>query len=313
MYDLCACLFVCFELGINDSLRFFSDENGKDGQGMPHSPSAASLHHLSPHNVQNSGTSLSDNQSQNASTSDLLHKANQAFMKKIPPGSEADNILVGEVDFLDRAISAFVRLSQACHLGDLTEVPVPTRFLFILLGPYSIPGRYHEVGRAMATLMSDEIFHDVAYKARNRQDLLAGVDEFLDAVTVLPPGAWDPSIRIEPPSSMPSQEARKQKPAGEGDGRGHKTEEEEEEDEELERAKSGLKRSGKLFGGLINDVKRKAPWYWSDFKDAFALQSIATIFFLYFACLTPIITFGGLLGEATDQNIVSSITSLKCP
>lgn len=84
-------------------------------------------------------------------------QANQAFMKKIPPGSEADNILVGELDFLDRAISGFVRLSQACHLGDLTEVPVPTRFLFILLGPHTIPGRYHEIGRSMATLMSDEV------------------------------------------------------------------------------------------------------------------------------------------------------------
>jgi sodium bicarbonate transporter 10 len=57
----------------------------------------------------------------------------------------------------------------------------------------------------MATLMSDEVFHDVAYKARNRGHLLAGVDEFLDAVTVLPPGEWDPSIRIEPPAAVPSQ------------------------------------------------------------------------------------------------------------
>lgn len=32
--------------------------------------------------------------------------------------------------------------------------------------------------------MSDEIFHDVAYRARNRNDLLDGVDEFLDSVTV---------------------------------------------------------------------------------------------------------------------------------
>lgn len=56
-------------------------------------------------------------------------------MKKIPPGAEASNILVGEVDFLDRSVISFVRLSQAVFLGDLTEVPVPTRFLFILLGP----------------------------------------------------------------------------------------------------------------------------------------------------------------------------------
>lgn len=62
---------------------------------------------------------------------------------------------------------------------------------------------YHEVGRSMATLMSDEIFHEVAYKARNRNHLLAAIDEFLDAVTVLPPGEWDPSIRIEPPAAIP--------------------------------------------------------------------------------------------------------------
>ena len=41
--------------------------------------------------------------------------------------------------------------------------------------------------------------------------MLAGIDEFLDQVTVLPPGEWDPSIRIEPPKSVPSQESRKTK------------------------------------------------------------------------------------------------------
>lgn len=32
-----------------------------------------------------------------------------------------------------------------------------------------------------------------------------GIDEFLDQVTVLPPGQWDPQIRIEPPEKVPSQ------------------------------------------------------------------------------------------------------------
>ena len=49
------------------------------------------------------------------------------------------------------------------------------------------------------------MFHDVAYKAKDRNDLIAGIDEFLDQVTVLPPGEWDPSIRIEPPKNVPSQ------------------------------------------------------------------------------------------------------------
>jgi len=56
-------------------------------------------------------------------------------MRKIPPGAETSNILVGEVDFLEKTLSAFIRLNHAAALGNITEVPVPTRFLFILLGP----------------------------------------------------------------------------------------------------------------------------------------------------------------------------------
>ncbi len=60
---------------------------------------------------------------------------NSHFMKKLPKGAEASNILVGELNALDKPLSAFIRLTEAVHLGDLTEVPVPTRFIFILLGP----------------------------------------------------------------------------------------------------------------------------------------------------------------------------------
>ncbi|XP_076044221.1 na[+]-driven anion exchanger 1 isoform X4 [Oratosquilla oratoria] len=236
------------------------------------------------------------------------HKGNTQFMRKIPPGAEASNILVGEVPFLEKPATAFVRLSQAASLGDLTEVPVPTRFLFIILGPMGGLPRYHETGRAMATLLSDEVFHDVAYKAKNRSHLLAGVDEFLDAVTVLPPGEWDPAIRIEPPAAIPSQDSRKNpiKKVEEVD---------EEEEESRQREEAGLTRTGRLFGGLINDLKRKAPWYISDYKDGISMQSIATFFFIYFACLTPIITFGGLLGDATEKRIAameSLVAGLIC-
>ena len=56
-----------------------------------------------------------------------------------------------------------------------------------------------------------------------------------------------------------------------------------------------LKRTKRLFGGLINDVKRRFPHYLSDFKDACNAQCVAAFFFIYFACLSPAITFGGLM------------------
>ncbi|KAJ7317767.1 hypothetical protein JRQ81_003929 [Phrynocephalus forsythii] len=232
-----------------------------------------------------------------------LSKAELHFMKKIPVGAEASNVLIGEVDFLTRPIVAFVRLTPAVLLSGMTEIPIPTRFLFILLGPIGKGQQYHEIGRSMATLMTDEIFHDVAYKAKDRSDLLAGIDEFLDQVTVLPPGEWDPSIRIEPPKHLPSQEKRKM-PGTPGIPNGSICNEETEDHRGPE-----LQRTGRLFGGLIMDVKRKAPWYWSDYKDALNLQCLASFLFLYCACMSPVITFGGLLGEATEGQI-SAIESL---
>ncbi|XP_067084475.1 solute carrier family 4 member 4a isoform X3 [Osmerus mordax] len=225
------------------------------------------------------------------------------FMKKLPRDAEASNVLVGEVDFLDAPFVAFVRLQQAVMLGALTEVPVPTRFLFILLGPKGKAKSYHEIGRAIATLMSDEVFHDIAYKSKDRQDLLAGIDEFLDEVIVLPPGEWDPAIRIEPPKSLPSSEKRKNMYAGgdnsqmngdtpydggPGGGGGHAVGDE-------------LKKTGRLFGGLMLDIKRKAPFFASDFYDVFHIQALSAILFIYLGTVTNAITFGGLLGDATDN------------
>ncbi|XP_060258039.1 sodium bicarbonate cotransporter 3 isoform X9 [Ovis aries] len=232
-------------------------------------------------------------------------KVDMNFMRKIPSGAEASNVLVGEVDFLERPIIAFVRLAPAVLLSGLTEVPVPTRFLFLLLGPAGKAPQYHEIGRSIATLMTDEIFHDVAYKAKDRNDLLSGIDEFLDQVTVLPPGEWDPSIRIEPPKSVPSQEKRKIPVFSNGSapssGDAPK--------EAAHHEGPELQRTGRLFGGLILDIKRKAPFFLSDFKDALSLQCLASILFLYCACMSPVITFGGLLGEATEGRI-SAIESL---
>lgn len=50
-------------------------------------------------------------------------------MKKIPVGAEACNVLVGELDFLNRPVVAFVRLSPAVLLSGLAEVPIATRYV----------------------------------------------------------------------------------------------------------------------------------------------------------------------------------------
>ncbi|XP_045890284.1 electrogenic sodium bicarbonate cotransporter 4 isoform X2 [Micropterus dolomieu] len=238
------------------------------------------------------------------STDQLKNK----FMKKIPRDAEASNVLVGEVDFLNKPFVAFVRLAQATTLGGLTEVPVPTRFLFILLGPQGKAKSYNEIGRAIATLMVDDLFSDVAYKARDREDLIAGIDEFLDEVIVLPPGEWDPKIRIEPPKKVTSADKRKSvfslnelgQMNGTAGGGGGGLSEDEEMPVQHELGEE-LAFTGRFCGGLYLDLKRKLPWLPSDFYEGFHIQSISAVLFIYLGCITNAITFGGLLGDATDN------------
>uniref|UniRef100_A0A674C9K7 Anion exchange protein n=1 Tax=Salmo trutta TaxID=8032 RepID=A0A674C9K7_SALTR len=275
-----------------------SDPHLLERNGLLASPQSA------PGNLENSKPSESriNGGSRENSTVDFS-KVDMNFMKKIPPGAEASNVLVGEVEFLERPIIAFIRLSPAVLLTGLTEVPVPTRFLFLLLGPFGKGPQYHEIGRSIATLMTDEVFHDVAYKAKDRNDLLSGIDEFLDQVTVLPPGEWDPTIRIEPPKSVPSQDKRKMPSLPNGSAHNESFK------EDQHQAGPELQRTGRIFGGLVMDLRRKAPFLWSDIRDALSLQCLASVLFLYCACMSPVITFGGLLGEATKGNI-SAIESL---
>ncbi|NWR66450.1 B3A2 protein, partial [Bucorvus abyssinicus] len=232
------------------------------------------------------------------------------LLEKIPDNAEATVVLVGCVEFLDQPTMAFVRLQEAVELDSVLEVPVPVRFLFVLLGPSSTHMDYHEIGRSISTLMSDKQFHEAAYLADDRHDLLNAINEFLDCSVVLPPSEvqgeellrsvahfqremlkkreeQERRLLLEPKS--PEEKALLKLKVVEGEG-------EDEEDDPL-------RRTGRPFGGLIRDVRRRYPKYLSDFRDALNPQCIAAVIFIYFAALSPAITFGGLLGEKTQDLI----------
>uniref|UniRef100_A0A8C6WFH6 Anion exchange protein 3 n=1 Tax=Neogobius melanostomus TaxID=47308 RepID=A0A8C6WFH6_9GOBI len=169
----------------------------------------------------------------------------------------------------------------------MLEVPVPVRFLFFLLGPSQSSMDYHEIGRSFSTLMSDKNFHEVAYFADDRQDLLNGINEFLDFSVVLPPSDIEGKDLLKTVVDFQRQMVKKRKDregdTGGGGGGGP--------------GGGPLKRSGIPFGGLIHDIKRRFPHYLSDLKDAIDMQCLAAVIFIYFAALSPTITFGGLLAD----------------
>ncbi|XP_038153833.1 anion exchange protein 2b isoform X2 [Cyprinodon tularosa] len=224
------------------------------------------------------------------------------LLEKIPENAEATVVLVGCVDFLEQPTMAFVRLQEAVELESVLEVPVPVRFLFVLLGPPTTSMDYHQIGRSISTLMSDKQFHEAAYLADERQDLLNAINSFLDCSIVLPPSEMADDELLRSVARFQREMLRKRE---EQEQVKLAKEPKSFEDKEAllkpsKKSDDPLERMGRPFGGLIRDVQRRYPKYISDFKDALNSQCMAAVIFIYFAALSPAITFGGLLGEKTD-------------
>ncbi|XP_007953417.2 band 3 anion transport protein [Orycteropus afer afer] len=231
---------------------------------------------------------------------DTAGRSPSRILEKIPPDSEATLVLVGRAAFLERPVLGFVRLQEAVEL-EAVELPVPVRFLFVLLGPEDPHTDYTQLGRAAATLMSEKVFRLDAYLAQSRGELVRSLEGFLDCSLVLPP-MDDPSEkallnlvpvqkvllrrRYLPSSTKPDPSFYKSLDLNGGlegpDG-----------------PDDPLQRTGQLFGGLVRDIRRRYPRYLSDFVDALSPQVLAAVIFIYFAALSPAITFGGLLGDKT--------------
>ena len=65
----------------------------------------------------------------------------------------------------------------------------------------------------------------------------------------------------------------------------------------------GLKADPHLMAGIKADIKRRLPHYFDDIRDGLRAKSLASIIFMFFACLAPAVTFGGLMGLETNGAI----------
>lgn len=66
---------------------------------------------------------------------------------------------------------------------------------------------------------------------------------------------------------------------------------------------AGLSYTGRLFGGLKQDIARRLPFYFDDFREGLHVKCAASTLFLFFACLAPAVTFGGVMAIQTGGQI----------
>ena len=162
------------------------------------------------------------------------------------------------LDAFTEPIIVFVRLSHAINLG--APDGVPTRFVFVLLGPTGSAVQHLDSLASIARLVSDDEFRYDAGMARTQLDFLAALDRFNERTA---------------PKIAPAKDKSSEEPA----------------------------HSRKLLGGLISDIRRRLPHYASDFREGVHTKCLASTLFLFFACLAPAVTFGGIMGQLTGNQI----------
>ncbi|CAG9857657.1 unnamed protein product [Phyllotreta striolata] len=283
----------------------------QDALLKPHDPSHHHHHHQHHQHV----VDLKEDQLQ-GSCEDVRRGHQDAIIKRIPAGAQGSTVLVGEVDFLDAPAIAFIRLAEGVVVPSLIEVDIPLRFIFLLLGPKLPNIDYHEVGRSISTLFSNQQFHSIAFKAETRKELLSAINEFLDDSIVLPPGDWERQALLPIEEIKAKSDAIKRRKenalrkAREAQGIVSKPLLAQDGDEKKPPADDPLTRTRRPWGGLIKDLKRRYPFYKSDITDGLNVQCIAATIFMYFAAVSGAIAFGGLTGDKTDSLIGISETLL---
>ncbi|XP_053327020.1 anion exchange protein 3 [Spea bombifrons] len=298
-------------------LKHSHPNDGRDSHHPRNNPTASAGNHAIPGSPPKDPQVPQDpDNKQKATSCPEGHRVKHwKLMEKIPDNAEATVVLVGCVEFLAHPAMAFVRLNEAVLLESVLEVPIPVRFLFLLLGPTQSNMDYHEIGRSISTLMSDKVFHEAAYMAAERHDLLNAINEFLDCSMVLPPCEVQGKDLLRSIVTFQKDLLRKRKEreqrrsarenvapkiTGQVSAGQVKQDDNEDGDNDGDNELDPLERSGFLFGGLVRDIRRRYVQYWSDIKDGLNSQCLAAALFIYFAALSPAITFGGLLGEKTQ-------------
>ncbi|XP_078125193.1 solute carrier family 4 member 1a (Diego blood group) [Sander vitreus] len=212
---------------------------------------------------------------------------------------EASIVLSGVLDILQKPVVAFVRLSDSVVMDSSLESPVPVRFVFVLVGPSQSGIDYSESGRAMGALMADWVFCLEAFLAQTDKDLTNAIADFMDCSIVIPPTEIQDKGMLEPIIDFQKKMLRDRlRPTDTRLAFGDRVIVEKPPEKPQE---DPLARTGYPFGGMVKDLKRRYRYYISDYTDALNPQVLAAVIFIYFAALSPAITFGGLLADKTEK------------
>ena len=88
---------------------------------------------------------------------------NVKLQKKLSRKTEGASILICPVNFVKEQTIVFVRLENAIELLGMLEIKLYSRFIILILGPEDSERQLLQVGRAMATVLTDDVSRSIIY------------------------------------------------------------------------------------------------------------------------------------------------------
>lgn len=140
---------------------------------------------------------------------------------------------------------------------------IPTQFIYFLLGPEEATSHHLDTLASIARLMADDEFRYDAREARNCEQLVEAQDRFHARTS--------PDRVLQSPKESVVPE--------------------------------GLRWTGKLMGGIREDIARRFPHYVDDWRQGLHLKCLGSTLFLFFACAAPTVIFGGVMAKNTGGMI----------
>ena len=209
---------------------------------------------------------------------------------------EAAVIVEGNPGFVTKPIFVIATLKNPSVFATIPEVEIPVKFVCLIVDSESktltgLDNADRTLGYAFGSTLTDPLMVKRLYGIKTELDLCEAFNQYLSSTNVLP-REWNVENLILPPNEGQQKVNFLM-----------------DEDDELDTDRrmwqtSGLVKSGRIFGGLKEDLKRKKSNYISDFMDLHP-QCISAVLFIYFATLAPLVAFGGLLGKATGNRIAT--------
>lgn len=112
--------------------------------------------------IHDDNTGISQNNNNAADGTNASHEtrdqqAREGITRKLDEDAEGALVMTAIEDSLKKPMTVLIRLANPQVHDGLLEAQVPLRFVFFLVGPEYSNVDYHEVGRAMSTLFSDDV------------------------------------------------------------------------------------------------------------------------------------------------------------